>query len=94
MQTESKASYKNVQEEVTKILAKVLDIDLNTKQITLESDLTKDLRGDSLQIVEAVMAMEDKFDVEISDSEAAKMKTVGDVVKYIDGAVSKKTDNK
>ncbi len=47
----------------------------------------KDLNADSLDIVELVMAMEEEFDLEISDEEVENIRTVEDVVKYIEGNV-------
>ena len=49
-----------------------------------ESKFTEDLNADSLDVVELVMAIEEKFGVEIPDNEAEKIKTVGDVVSYIE----------
>ncbi|ACB84944.1 acyl carrier protein [Natranaerobius thermophilus] len=53
-------------------------------QVTMEANFTEDLEADSLDIVELIMAMEEEFDMEISDEEAEKMSTVGDVVNYIE----------
>ena len=55
----------------------------NEKPVTLESSFVNDLGADSLDIVEFVMELEDAFDVSISDEDAQKMQTVGDVVNYI-----------
>lgn len=57
-----------------------------------ESEMTKDtsfeeLNADSLDIVELVMAIEEEFKLEISDEEVEKIKTVGDVVRYIEAHV-------
>ena len=49
----------------------------------MESTFVDDLAADSLDIVELVMAIEEEFGIEISDSDAEKIVTVGDVVKYI-----------
>ncbi|GHS86559.1 acyl carrier protein [Campylobacterota bacterium] len=58
----------NVSEEDVKDTAKFVD----------------DLGADSLDVVELVMALEEKFDVEIPDADAEKIKTVGDAIKYIE----------
>jgi acyl carrier protein len=52
-------------------------------QVTLESSFKEDLGADSLDVVELVMELEDEFDMEISDEDAEKINTVGDVVDYI-----------
>lgn len=52
-------------------------------QITLTSRLVEDLGADSLDVVELVMAFEDEFGISLPDEDIAKMKTVGDVVNYI-----------
>ena len=51
--------------------------------VTMESSFIDDLGADSLDIVELVMAIEEEFDIEIPDSDAEKVVTVGDVVDYI-----------
>lgn len=52
-------------------------------QVSLEASFKEDLGADSLDVVELVMELEDEFDLEISDEDAEKITTVGDVVKYI-----------
>ncbi len=51
--------------------------------VTMEASFIDDLGADSLDIVELVMAIEEEFDMEIPDSDAEKVVTVGDVVNYI-----------
>ena len=51
--------------------------------VTMEASFIDDLGADSLDIVELVMALEEEFDIEIPDSDAEKVATVGDVVDYI-----------
>ena len=51
--------------------------------VTLEASFIDDLGADSLDIVELVMALEEEFDIEITDAYAEKVVTVGDVVDYI-----------
>ena len=51
--------------------------------VTMEASFIDDLGADSLDIVELVMAIEEEFDLEIPDSDAEKVVTVGDVVDYI-----------
>jgi acyl carrier protein len=52
-------------------------------KITPEAKFREDLEADSLDLVELIMAFEDKFGGEISDEDAQNISTVGDVVKYI-----------
>ena len=56
-------------------------------QVTMEASFKDNLGADSLDVVELVMELEDEFDLEISDEDAEKITTVGDVVKYIEAHV-------
>ena len=71
-----------IKEQVTKIVVDHLGID-ETKVIP-EAKFIDDLGADSLDTVELVMAFEEEFGSEISDSEAEKILTVGDAIKFID----------
>lgn len=51
--------------------------------VTMEASFIDDLGADSLDIVELIMALEEEFDMEIPDTDAEKIVTVGDVVEYI-----------
>ena len=53
-------------------------------EVTLEANLVEDLNADSLSVVEMTMAMEDEFGCTISDEELPTIKTVGDLVQYIE----------
>lgn len=53
-------------------------------KITMEASFRDDLEADSLDLVELIMAFEDKFGAEISDEDAQKITTVGEAVRYID----------
>ena len=53
------------------------------EQITMSSRLVEDLGADSLDVVELIMALEDEFGVSLPDDDIATMKTVGDIVGYI-----------
>jgi acyl carrier protein len=53
-------------------------------KITMEASFREDLEADSLDLVELIMAFEDKFGAEISDEDAQKITTVGEAVKYIE----------
>ena len=50
----------------------------------MESSVSDDLGADSLDIVDLVMSLEDEFDLEIPDDQVENIKTVGDIVKYIE----------
>ena len=65
-------------EKIKEILAEQLGV--SEDEIEMDSSLTDDLGADSLDLVELVMALEQEFDLEISDEEAEKIKTVGDAV--------------
>ena len=57
---------------------------VNEENVTMEATFVDDLAADSLDIVELVMTIEEVFDLEIPDSDAEKIVTIGDVVKYIE----------
>ena len=71
-----------VLEKVTEILCDKLDVD--AEKVTMEASITDDLGADSLDVVDLVMSLEEEFDVEIPDEEVENIKTVGDIVKYIE----------
>jgi len=68
-------------ERIKKIISEQLGVDED--DITMESSFIDDLGADSLDIVELIMALEEEFEIEIPDSEAEKITTVGDAVEYI-----------
>ena len=72
-----------VSSKVKKIVADPLGIE--EAKVTEESSFIDDLGADSLDTVELVMAFEEEFGSEISDSEAEKILTVGDAIKFIEG---------
>lgn len=69
-------------EKVKSIIAEQLDIDADS--ITYESSITDDLGADSLDVVDLVMSFEDEFGVEIPDDAVETIRTVSDIVKYIE----------
>ncbi len=71
-----------VLEKVKSILAHQFDVDAET--ITADTNIMEDLGADSLDVVDMLMSLEDEFDVEIPDEEIEKMRTVADVVSYIE----------
>ena len=69
-----------------KIIALVAEtLGKKAEEIKLTSRLVEDLGADSLDVVELIMSFEDEFGVSLPDEEIAKMKTIGDIVKFIDG---------
>mgnify|MGYP000900621680 CR=1 FL=1 len=69
-------------EKVRKIIASELNI--KEDEIKLESNLTTDLGADSLDAVELIMAIEDEFNVQVSDEQAQKIRTVKDIVDFLE----------
>ena len=66
----------------------VNQIGIDEEKITPESDIIKDLGLDSLDIVDMLMSVEETFGVTIDDGDVAEMKTVADVVKFIEDNVA------
>ena len=71
--------------EVKDIIVEQLDVEEDA--VTMEASITDDLGADSLDVVDLVMSIEESFDVEIPDEEVENIKTVGDIVKYIENKV-------
>ena len=69
-------------EKVRDIIVETLSCDAD--KVTLEARLADDLEADSLAAVELSMALEEEFGVTIADEELPNMKTVGDLVKYLE----------
>ena len=69
-------------DRVKKIIVSQLNV--SEEQVTPEASFIDDLGADSLDTVELVMAFEEEFGSEISDSEAEKILTVGDAIKFIE----------
>jgi acyl carrier protein len=70
-----------VEEKVKKVVAEKLSVE--PEEVVPEASFVDDLGADSLDLVELIMAMEEAFDIEISDEEAEKLQTVKDAVDYI-----------
>ena len=69
-------------EKVKGILVDQLDVE--EEKVTMEASITEDLGADSLDVVDLVMSLEEEFDVEIPDDQVENIKTVGDILKYIE----------
>ena len=68
-----------------KIKEMIVDqLDVEADEVTMDANIQDDLGADSLDIVDLVMVVEDEFEVKIEDDVVEGMKTVGDIVKFID----------
>lgn len=72
----------DVYEQVKDII--VEEIGVEVEKINLSASIIDDLGADSLDLVELIMKLEEAFDIEVSDEDAEKLNTVGDVVSYIE----------
>lgn len=70
-------------ETLKSVIVEQLDVD--PAQVKPEASFTDDLNADSLDLVELIMALEEKFNVKISDDDARNIRTVGSALTYIDG---------
>ena len=69
-------------DKVKEILVDQLNVE--EEKVTMEASIVDDLGADSLDLVDLVMSLEEEFDVEIPDEQVENIKTVGDIVKYIE----------
>ena len=69
-------------EKVKEMLCEQLDVE--EEKVTLDSSIVDDLGADSLDVVDLIMSLEEEFDVEIPDEDVENIKTVGDIVKYVE----------
>lgn len=74
-----------VLDKIKSILSSQFGIDED--QISENTDIVNDLGADSLDVVELMMSIEDEFGLMVEDEEIAEMKTVGDVVNYIENHI-------
>ena len=75
------------EQEVIDIVIEQLGVD--KEDVSLSASFVEDLNADSLDLTELIMTFEERFGIEISEEQAEKMKTIGDVVKYLE--LQKKT---
>ena len=69
-------------DKIKEIIIEQLQVE--ESEVTMDTNLMKDLSADSLDAVEIIMAIEDEFDIEIPDEDAEKFQLVGDLVKYVE----------
>ncbi len=72
----------DIQQKVTDLIVDQLGVDADS--VNADAHFIDDLGADSLDTVELVMAIEEEFDMEISDEDAEKLETVGDAITYLD----------
>ncbi|MBU1144011.1 MAG: acyl carrier protein [Tenericutes bacterium HGW-Tenericutes-2] len=60
------------------------ELNVPEEKVTMQARLAEDLGADSIDAVELIMNIEDEFSVQVSDEEAQNIKTVGDLVKYVE----------
>ena len=77
----------SVEEQVKDIVAKIAHID---KGIMSRESTFKEMKADSLDIVQTLVAIEEQFDIEIPDEEAQKFRNFGDFVSFVEQEVAKK----
>ena len=71
----------SLEQEVIDIVVEQLGVD--AKDVSAEKSFVEDLNADSLDLTELIMTFEERYSFEISEEEAEKLKTVGDVINYI-----------
>jgi len=77
----------SVEEQVKEIVANIVHVD---KSVLTREGTFKDIKADSLDIVQALVAVEDKFDIEIPDEDAQKFQNFGDFIDYVEKRVAEK----
>ena len=70
-----------VEQEVIDIIVEQLGVD--REEVSVEKSFVEDLNADSLDLTELIMTFEEKFGFEISEAEAEKLRSVGDVIKFV-----------
>jgi acyl carrier protein len=68
--------------ELQELASEILGVDLD--QVQMDKSFARDLAADSLDLVELIAAVEDKYDVELPEEELEKMKVIGDLWKYLE----------
>lgn len=73
-----------LEQEVIEIVVEQLGVEKS--DVSPEKSFVEDLNADSLDLTELIMTFEERFGIEISEEEAEKLKTVGDVIKYLESS--------
>ncbi len=76
----------SIESKVREVIAKQLNLD--EAKVKTESSLLDDLGADSLDVTEIMMSFEDEFGIDVDDENLANIKTVADVIKYIESTQS------
>ncbi|MEE1038113.1 MAG: acyl carrier protein [Eubacterium sp.] len=69
-------------DKIKEIIVEQLNVDENN--VTMETNMMKDLEADSIDAVEIIVAIEEEFDIEIPDEDAEKFSLVADLVNYVE----------
>ena len=77
-----------MEDKIKTIIADQLGVKL--EEVMPKASFVDDLGADSLDTVELIMALEEEIEIEIADEDAEKIKTVGDIIKYIEGKIQTK----
>ena len=78
----------DIEDKIKPIIVEQLGVKL--EQVTLNTSFVEDLGADSLDNVELIMANEEEFEIDIIDEDADKIKTVGDLINYVQNKVQLK----
>lgn len=81
MDKSTKDNLMSIEKEVIDIVVEQLGVD--AEDVTPEKSFVEDLNADSLDLTELIMTFEERFGFEISEEDAEKLKTIGDVITYI-----------
>lgn len=81
-QKQTEDAIMSLEQEVIDIVVEQLGVD--KEDVTPQKSFVEDLNADSLDLTELIMTFEEKFGFEISEEDAEKLKTVGDVIRYIE----------
>jgi acyl carrier protein len=88
----AKTNTKHTQVAIRNIVERALEghLEVAREQCIDSARLTEDLKADSLDVIEVVLALEEEFSIEIPDEAVEKIKTVGDIIAYVEkhGAVA------